>query len=65
MVTIRRGVDTSFKDLAEAINALYTLNELGEKNPQTRELLSTIIDGINAYIDQAELVYNRRTGGKK
>jgi hypothetical protein len=64
MQTERAKVDKAFEALVGGINALYTTNEYGAKDPQLRSVLDEIIDGVNARIEQTRLVFSRRTGRK-
>jgi hypothetical protein len=64
MLTIRPVVDSKFNLFADGVNIAYVTNELGEKNPATRALLTEIIDGVNAIVHQMDVVYHRRAGIK-
>ena len=54
MRTIRPKVDKAFKKMATAINALYQVNELVEKDPEKREELGALIKGINEILHQLQ-----------
>ncbi|OUO51447.1 hypothetical protein B5F77_10480 [Parabacteroides sp. An277] len=50
--SVRPKVDEAFKQLVYGINALYVVNELKEKDTETRDTLGRIIDQINSDIIQ-------------
>lgn len=63
MRDIRRPLDLAFRNVASAINSLHEVNELGEKNADTRQKLEVMIVGINAHIDNALRVIAYRSPG--
>lgn len=62
---LRRETDLAFSELADGINALYVSNELGDKDAALKKLLGGMIDTINAYLENSERLYARRTPGYK
>ncbi len=65
MKSIRPRVDTAYQTTAEAINALYLVNELTTKNSSTRQELETVIDRMNAITIQLQTVLSRAGIGAK
>lgn len=65
MKTIRPLVDKAFKALANAINALYQVNELTGKSAEKEQQLGTIIDEMNAILYQLQLTLSRVKAGTK
>lgn len=65
MKTIRPLVDKAFKELANAINALYQANELTEKSAEKERQLGAIIDEMNAVLYQLQLTLSRVKAGTK
>ncbi len=65
MKSIRPRVDLSYRTTAEAINALYMVNELTTKNSSTRQALETVIDRMNAIIIQLQTILSRAGVGAK
>ncbi|MDR1938507.1 MAG: DUF6261 family protein [Tannerellaceae bacterium] len=65
MSKARIKVDKSYYDLVSAVNAIYQSNELMAKDKDLRDLLADIIDTMNSYIEQIELVYARRNAKYK
>ncbi|NDW13563.1 hypothetical protein D0T50_11775 [Bacteroides sp. 214] len=54
MKTIRPKVDEAYKQLAEAINALYMVNHLVTRSNSTEATIGTVIDDVNSYIAQLQ-----------
>lgn len=54
MKTIRPKVDTAYKELVEAVNALYRVNSLVTKDSAKEAALGTVIDQANAIIVQLQ-----------
>lgn len=52
MRTLRPISDAAFNELANAINALYTVNELVDKDEEKREELESIINDMNRYLNR-------------
>ena len=65
MKTIRPLVDKAFKELANAINALYQANELMEKSAEKERQLGASIDEMNAVLYQLQLTLSRVKAGTK
>ena len=65
MKTIRPQVDTAFKALASAINALYQVNELVTKDAAKEQSLGTVIDCVNALLIQLQTTLSRAGVGTK
>ena len=59
MKTIRPKVDEAFKALVSAINAIYQVNELVTKSPETKEELGEVITQINAHLLQLQKILIR------
>ena len=55
---LRAATDDAFDQLAQAINAIYTVNEIVTKDEETRTALEKVIDDINGAI----INYKRVTG---
>lgn len=62
---IRPQVDEAAAKLFEAINALYLVNELVEKDTAKEAEIGTVINAINAQIVQFSETLSRRGAGKK
>lgn len=62
---IRPQVDSAFGQLAEAISALYLVNELIEHNATKAAEIGTVIDAVNAQIVQFSETLSRRGAGSK
>jgi hypothetical protein len=60
MVDIRPRVDQAFFRFTDALDALYKINELTDKDASLRADLDEIIDLINSYIKQYERILARR-----
>lgn len=65
MKSIRPHVDISYRIIAEAVNALYMVNELTTKNSDTRQALETVIDRMNALIILLQTILSRAGAGAK
>lgn len=61
----RKKVDAAFAVFANAINAVYTVNALGEKDAAKEEEIGAVIDAINSEILQFTETLSRRGIGKK
>lgn len=57
---IRQQVDEAYRAYANAINVLYQMNELVQKDATTRDELGLIINKINAQIVQLDETLSRR-----
>lgn len=62
---IRPQVDEAARKLFEAINALYLVNELVEKDVAKSAEIGGVIDAVNAQIVQFSETLSRRGAGKK
>lgn len=60
MKELRTAADDAFDALAQAINALYSVNEMVTKEEATREALAKVIDDVNILVTRF-----RKTIGKK
>jgi hypothetical protein len=65
MAEARRAVNRAFGTLAEAINALWQVNEMleDEKDQELCRQLGKMITDINAYLHQHKETYARRNAG--
>ena len=63
--TIRPQVDDAARQVFDAINALYLVNELVEKDKTKATEIGTVIDAVNAEIVQFSETLSRRGVGKK
>lgn len=61
----RKKVDAAFSDLRDAINAIYTVNALVEKDATKEAEIGAVIDAMNAEILQFTETLSRRGIGKK
>ena len=59
MKTIRPKVDEAFKALVSAINAVYQVNELVTKSPETKKELGGVIKQINGHLVQLQQILIR------
>lgn len=62
---IRPEVDKSAREMFEAINALFLVNELVEKDTAKASELGAVIDAVNAHIVEFSTTLSRRGVGKK
>lgn len=62
---VRPQVDEAAKKMFEAINALYLVNDLIEKDATKAAELGAVIDALNAQILQFSETLSRRGAGKK
>ena len=65
MSELRPKTDAAFRDLAEAINALYAVNALIEKDPEKEEALGAMIDAVNALLAQLSRAMGERPSSSK
>ena len=65
LTEIRPQVDAAFLEIANAINALYTVNALIDKDQTKETELGGVIDAVNAEILQFSETLSRRGAGKK
>ena len=63
MKSIRPKVDTAFRSLSSAINALYQVNYLITRSDTTETELGGLIDGVNALIVQLHQTLSLRGAG--
>lgn len=56
-------VDTAYRSLASAINALYQVNSLITRSASTEAELGGLIDGVNALIVQLHQTLSMRGAG--
>lgn len=63
MKSIRPKVDTAYRSLASAINALYQVNSLITRSVSTEAELGGLIDGVNALIVQLHQTLSMRGAG--
>ena len=63
MKSIRPKVDTAYRSLASAINALYQVNSLITRSATTEAELGGLIDGVNALIVQLHQTLSMRGAG--
>lgn len=63
--TARRETDLVLRDIAEAVNALYRVNEIGPRDPAQKTLLDGVMNHLNGYITQAKKDYFRHVEPKK
>ena len=63
MKSIRPKVDTAYRSLASAINALYQVNSLITRSATTEAELGSLIDGVNALIIQLHQTLSLRGAG--
>ena len=63
MKSIRPKVDTAFRSLSSAINALYQVNSLITRSDATETELGGLIDGVNALIVQLHQTLSLRGAG--
>ena len=63
MKSIRPKVDTAYRSLASAINALYQVNSLITRSATTETELGGLIDGVNALIVQLHQTLSMRGAG--
>lgn len=63
MKSIRPKVDTAYRSLASAINALYQVNSLITRSESTEAELGSLIDGINGLIVQLHQTLSLRGAG--
>lgn len=63
MKSIRPKVDTAYRSLASAINALYQVNFLITRSATTEAELGGLIDGVNALIIQLHQTLSLRGAG--
>lgn len=63
MKSIRPKVDTAYRSLASAINALYQVNSLITRSESTETELASLIDGINGLIVQLHQTLSLRGAG--
>lgn len=63
MKSIRPKVDTAYRSLASAINALYQVNSLITRSESTETELGSLIDGINGLIVQLHQTLSLRGAG--
>ena len=63
MKSIRPKVDTAFRSLSSAINALYQVNSLITRSDTTETELGGLIDGVNALIVQLHQTLSLRGAG--
>ena len=63
MKSIRPKVDTAYRSLASAINALYQVNSLITRSATTEVELGGLIDGVNALIIQLHQTLSLRGAG--
>lgn len=61
MKTIRPKVDAAYRELVQAINALYTVNALVTKDEATETAIGSVIDSVNAIILQFTETLSIRT----
>lgn len=61
MKTIRPQVDTAYRTLADAINALYRVNELVTKDAEAETALGAVMDRMNALILQLNQTLTTRS----
>lgn len=62
---VRRKVDAALVELINAINAIYTVNAIVEKNEEKEEEIGAVIDAVNAEILQFAETLSRRGIGRK
>lgn len=58
MKALRPEVDKAFNEMAKAINALYTVNEMVTKDEEKREALEEIIENINIHLHRFRKTMN-------
>lgn len=63
MKSISPKVDTAFRSLSSAINALYQVNSLITRSDATETELGGLIDGVNAMIVQLHQTLSLRGAG--
>ena len=63
MKSIRPKVDTAYRSLASAINALYQVNSLITRSASTEAEFGGLIDGVNALIVQLHQTLSMRGAG--
>ena len=63
MKSIRPKVDTAYRSLASAINALYQVNSLVTRSESTEAELGSLIDGVNGLIVQLHQTLSLRGAG--
>ena len=63
MKSIRPKVDTAYRSLASAINALYQVNSLVTRSESTEAELGSLIDGVNGLIVQLHQTLSIRGAG--
>ena len=63
MKSIRPKVDTAYRSLASAINALYQVNSLVTRSDSTEAELGSLIDGVNGLIVQLHQTLSIRGAG--
>ena len=63
--TARPQVDKAFRDLADAVNAIYLVAETIEKDSSKVEEIGAVIDAVNAQILQFSETLSRRGAGSK
>ena len=63
MKSIRPKVDTAYRSLASAINALYQVNSLVTRSESTEAELGGLIDGVNGLIVQLHQTLSIRGAG--
>ena len=63
MKSIRPKVDTAYRSLASAINALYQVNSLVTRSESTEAELGGLIDGVNGLIVQLHQTLSLRGAG--
>lgn len=61
----RKQTDTAFLELSKAINAIYAVNALVEKDETKETEIGAVIDAVNAEILQFSETLQRRGVGKK
>lgn len=65
MKDIRPKVDAAYRQLTEAIVALYKVNEIVTRSDATATALGGVIDSVNAYVLQLQETLARRNAGTK
>ena len=65
LVEVRPQVDAAFLELSKAINALYLVNELIDKDQAKASEIGAVIDAVNAEILQFSETLSRRGVGSK
>lgn len=63
MKSIRPKVDTAYRSLASAINALYQVNSLVTRSESTEAELGSLIDSVNGFIVQLHQTLSLRGAG--